>query len=118
MATSPLLKFYLTVDDFLAANCNFASSDVIKVALSNTIPAVANHYYSDLTDLATSNGYTAGGATTGTNSKSNTTGTTSVACTPASPTWTSSTGSLGPFRYFIFYDSTPATNKTLLVPYD
>jgi hypothetical protein len=107
-------KFNLFVEDILKANCNFSTPDVIKVMWSTVAPVATNHVYGDLTDLSTSNGYTAGGATCGSNTVSNASGTESLAATAT--TWTSSTGDVT-VRYFTYYDNTPST-KTLIVWYD
>jgi hypothetical protein len=112
-------KTYLCVDDLCKGIMNL-STDIIKCALVLTAPtASGTHVYADLAgELGTSNGYTAGGKAGGTDftwSISNATGTESWNCTAI--TWTSSTGSMGPFRYIAFYDSTPST-KTVLGWYD
>jgi len=113
MALSPN-KFNLTVEDWLKGVMNFGTPDVIKVMWSTVAPVATNHVYGDLTDLATSNGYTNGGATCGSNTVSNASGTESLAATAT--TWTSTTGDIS-LRYLTYYDNTPAT-KTLLVWYD
>ena len=108
-------KFNDFVDDLYKGNLNL-SSDVIKLVLLNTAPVVTNHVYSDLAgEVANGNGYTSGGATVGGTGVSNASGTESLAASAVE--WTSNTGSLGPFRYFAYYDSTP-TVKTLLQFYD
>ena len=82
-----------------------AGTDAWKLCLSNTAPTVAT----DTTvvgELTTSNGYTAGGVALTIASHTLTGGTYNLTLTIPSPTWTSSTGSMGPFRYVILYDST------------
>ena len=76
-----------------------------------------NHVYGDIsgTELANGNGYTTGGATVSGTGVSNASGTETM--TASATTWTSVTGSMGPFRYVDYYDSTPAT-KTLIGSYD
>ena len=105
-------KFNLTMDDLCKGVMNL-SSDVIKVMLTNTLPTATKHIYSDVsgTELANGNGYTTGGATVAGTGVSNSSGTESFAA--SATTFTSVTGSMGPFEYIIYYDSTPAT-KTLL----
>ncbi len=105
-------KVNLFVQDLCRGVVNL-NSDVIKVALFNTAPVATNHYYGDLTgEVANGNGYTTGGATVAGTSTSNASGTESVAANPT--TWTSVTGNMGPFRYIVYYDSTPATNKPII----
>lgn len=109
-------KFNLTVDDLCKGTLNL-NGDTIKVMLTNTAPVATNHQYSDISanDLATGNGYTNGGGTCTGTSVSNASGTETMACNAF--TWTSNTGNLGPFRYIVYYDSTP-TVKTLITWYD
>ena len=91
------------------------SSDTIKFLLTNTLPVATNSIYSDIsaTELANGNGYTTGGATATLTSSSQSSGTYKYIASLASPTWTAS-GSMGPFRYVVAYDSTPASNKYLI----
>jgi hypothetical protein len=93
------------------------NTDTVKVMLTNTAPVATNHVYSDISgnELANGNGYTTGGATVGGTGWTNSSGTSTLAANPT--TWTSSTGNMGPFRYVVYYDSTPAT-KTLIGWYD
>lgn len=85
------------------------SSDVCKLMLTNTAPVATNTTYSSISsnELASGNGYTTGGATITSPTSTNSSGTQSVSGTVASPTWTA-TGSMGPFRYIVYYDSTAA----------
>lgn len=80
--------------------------------LTNTAPVATNSIYSDISanDLSTANGYTAGGAAT-TPTLTNTSGTDKLVGTNV--TWSAS-GAVGPFRYAVLYDSTPASNKALI----
>lgn len=109
-------KFNLFSEDLMKGVMTL-STDTIKVMLTNTAPVATNHVYSDIsaTELANGNGYTTGGATVAGTGVSNSSGTESLAANAT--TWTSSTGSMGPFRYVVYYDSTPST-KTLIGFYD
>ena len=93
------------------------ATDTIKAMLTNTAPVATNHVYGDIssTELANGNGYTTGGATVAGTGYTNSSGTSTFTANPT--TWTSNTGSMGPFRYVVYYDSTPAT-KTLICWYD
>lgn len=96
--------------------CNLAA-DSLKVMLTNTAPIATNQAYADVSggEVTTANGYVAGGAAVTTTSSTQTSGLWKYIGSCASPTW-SATGAVGPFRYVIIYDSTPATpiNKPLL----
>jgi dihydrodipicolinate synthase/N-acetylneuraminate lyase len=93
------------------------NTDTIKVMLTNTLPVITNAKYSDIsgTELASAAGYTTGGATVSGTSVSNSSGVESLAA--GATTWTSVTGNMGPFRYVVYYDSTP-TDKPLIAWYD
>lgn len=108
-------KFNLFVDDLSKGVMNL-NSDTIKVMLTNSAPVATNHVYGDISgaELSGTNGYTTGGATV-TSSVSNASGTESL--NAAATTWTSQTGTMGPFRYIVYYDSSAAT-KTLIGWYD
>lgn len=87
-------------------------SHTFKVVLTNTAPVATNAILSDITDLSTANGYTAGGSAT--------TVTTSVAsgtakATATDVTFTASGGSIGPFRYAVLYNFTQSAPVKPLV---
>jgi hypothetical protein len=103
--------------DYLAKGSLNLNSDTIKVMLTNTAPVATNATYSAISsnELASVNGYTTGGATVTGTSVSNSSGTESMAASPT--TFTSVTGSMGPFRYVVYYDST-VTNGPIIGWYD
>ena len=82
-----------------------ASTDSFKFALTNAAPNAATHTeLSDITEIAAGSGYSAGGsavAVTGSES-----GGTYTLSQDATVTITASGGSIGPFRYVVFYDDT------------
>lgn len=87
------------------------TTDVIKLYLSNTTPSAGTHTVraaagaggGALEDLATGNGYTAGGADT-TNTSSISGGTSS--CIGVDVEWTATGGAIPDFRYLILYNVT------------
>jgi hypothetical protein len=84
------------------------SSHTFKVALSNGTPSAAHATLSQITELSTANGYTAGGATT-TIGVSETSGTVTVTATdPAA--WTASGAGIT-FRYAALYNDTSASDN-------
>lgn len=96
-------------------------SDAIKALLTNTAPVATNNVYADVSagELATANGYTVGGATVTVTSSLQASGLYKYIASCATPTW-SATGSVGPFRYAIIYDTTPTSPllKPLLAWWD
>lgn len=114
MATAQ--KFNAFVNWLAVGNVNLGS-DTLKLMLTNTAPVAGNSIYSDIsaTEVANGNGYTTGGAAATVSSTGQTSGTYTLKLN--SPTWTAS-GAVGPFRYAVLYDSTPASNKTLILFWD
>jgi hypothetical protein len=88
------------------------STDTFKAMLTNTAVAQAtNTVKTDLTDLTTANGYTAGGQTL-TCTWAETSAGSGVWRFAASAdiTWTASGGSIGPYQYMVIYDDTHASD--------
>lgn len=108
-------KFNLTSQDLSEAVINF-NTDTFKVMLTNTAPVATNHLYGDIsgTELANGNGYLTGGAasavTVGAASGTETWTATAV-------TWTCVTAPMGPFRYVVFYDTTPTSPLKPLIAF-
>lgn len=86
-------------------------SDTLKVLLTNSAPAAANGVKSDLTEISSGNGYTAGGATASISSSAQTSGTYKLVL--GDVTITASGGSIGPFRYAVLYDDTAASDQLI-----
>lgn len=91
-----------------------AAGHTLKIYLSNEAPLATDTVKLDIADLATANGYTAGGADTQ-NDYTETSGTGS--CTGIDVTWTASGGSIGPFRYVVLYNDTPTSPADPLIGY-
>lgn len=84
-----------------------AGTDSYKVALANTVNAADTTFTAGTSDLATGNGYTAGGNAATVSTATTTAGTFKLVLnSPA--TWTAS-GAVGPFRYAILWDTTTST---------
>jgi len=106
-----LTKFYSFVEAIHEKKHNLGS-DTLKVLLTNTAPSLSNTQKSDISgELSTANGYTAGGATVTVTSSAQSSGLYTLIATDV--TWTASGGSIGPFRYAVFYNDT-ATNDELI----
>lgn len=101
------LKFNCFVGDLANKQHSMqtGTSDVYKVYLTNTAPVASNTTYNTPADLATGNGYTAGGASIGTITGADPSGTESFSG-GTNPSWTASGGSIGPFEYAVLYNST------------
>jgi hypothetical protein len=92
--------------EHLAEKVHDLNADTLRVMLTNSAPVAATSAVkADLTEISGGNGYTAGGADTQ-NATSRSGGTTSV--TGVDVVWTA-TGAVGPFRYVVLYNDTPAS---------
>jgi hypothetical protein len=109
-------KFNQFVQDVASAvhQLQTGTAHVCKVLLTNTAPVAGNSVKADLTEISAGNGYTAGGATVGTITGAQTSGT--FKCTGGSdPSWTASSGTIGPFRYAVLYNDTPTSPADPLI---
>jgi len=102
-------KFNATVANLANGLFNLGA-DTLKVMLTNTAPVAANSVYADLVDLATANGYIAGGVSLSLTSSTQSGGLYKYIASVANPTWTFS-GAVA-FRYDVVYDN--AGTKPLL----
>lgn len=93
---------------------NFAAH-AFKVALTNTAPQAANAVLADLTQIAASGGYVAGGFALDSVVLSETAGTAKVVI--ADEVIAASGGAMGPLRYAIVYNDS-ASGKPLVGFYD
>jgi len=111
---SAYVKFYQFVED-IAHQVHDLSSDTLKVALSNTAPNQTDATFSQITEIASGNGYTAGGTAASISSSGQTTGTYKLVL--ADVTFTASGGSIATFRYIILYNDTPVSPADPLIGY-
>lgn len=108
------VKFQQFVGD-LGTKVHNLNTDTIKVMLTNSAPNAATHAVkADLTEISAGNGYTAGGFDIQ-NTYSQTSGTGSLAAVDV--TITASGGSIGPFRYAVWYNDTPTSPADPLIGY-
>lgn len=94
----------------LAEKVHNLETDTLKVMLSNTAPLATNGVKADITEIAAGNGYTAGGATVTITASSQTSGTYKLVGNDVVFT---ATGSVGPLRYAVLYNSTPAAGNLI-----
>jgi len=107
-------KFNPFVED-LAEGVHNLGTDTLKVALTNTAPSASDDQLSDITEISAGNGYTAGGNQATISSSAQASGTYKLVL--ADVTFTTSGGSIGPFRYAVLYNDT-ATNDELIGYWD
>lgn len=102
------MAFYNKFDQFaqsvLEAKHNFAS-DVFKVMLTNTAPLAGDTGKGDLIEISAGNGYAPGGNDV-TITVSSVAGLARVS--GVNTVFTATGGTIGPFRYAVFYNSTAA----------
>lgn len=89
-----------------------------KCMLTNTAPVQATGTVKvDITEISAGNGYSAGGATVTLGWTETGSGTGIWQLTCADFSWTASGGTIGPFRYLVFYDDTPSSPADPLLGY-
>jgi type IV pilus biogenesis protein CpaD/CtpE len=103
-------KFNAFVED-VAEKVHNLQSDTLKVILTNTAPVATNAVKADITEISAGNGYTAGGTQATLVSSSQSSG--SYTLKLNNVTFTASAGSIGPFRYCVLYNSTPASGNLI-----
>ena len=99
----------------LAEKVHNLGSDTLKVVLTNSAPVATNTQLSDITQIASGNGYTTGGTQATQVSSAQTSGTYKLVLNDV--TFTASGGSIATFRYVVLYNDT-ATNDELIGYYD
>jgi hypothetical protein len=107
-------KFNPFVED-LAKKVHNMNSDTLKIMLTNTAPVATNAVKADITEISAGNGYTAGGNQAVFSSGAQSSGTYKLVV--ADVTFTASGGSIGPFRYAVLYNDTPASPLKPLIAY-
>ena len=107
-------KYNIFVEDLAnGVHDIFGITHTFKILLSNTAPNAATHAVkADAGEIAAGNGYVAGGVDID-NDATRTTGVVTV--TAADKTITASGGTIGPFRYAILYNDTPASPADPLI---
>lgn len=104
-------KFNQFTKDLIDAKHDFGSH-TFKIMLTNTAPTAANQVKADITEIAAGNGYTAGG-TASTITDSTASGAAKVSGTNV--VFSASGGTIGPFRYAVFYNDTQTSPVKPLV---
>lgn len=83
------------------------TADLLKIMLVNSpAPVATNSVKADLTEITAGFGYTAGGEDAN-NNGTRATGTFTLAGDQV--VWTAASGTIGPFRYVVLYNDTPAS---------
>lgn len=123
-------KFQSFVEQ-LAEKGHNLQADTLKVMLTNTAPVATNTVPANIVEIATGNGYAAGGPQATVSSSAQTAG--SYALILADLVITAAGGSIGPARYAVLYNATAglligwwdygaaftlATGETLTVDFD
>ena len=103
-------KFNQFVED-LAKKVHNLNSDTLKVMLTNTAPSSANTVLANITEITPGNGYPAGGSAATFVSGAQSSGTYKLVLNDV--TFTAAGGSIGPFRYVVFYNATPAAGPLI-----
>lgn len=113
MAT--LQKFRIFVQD-LAHGVHDFENDELRILLTNTLPSVDDEVTADLTEIASGNGYTAGGNEAILDSSGQTDGVYYLLLNDPQA-WDASGSGFGPFRYCVLYNLTTTKKTQPLIGY-
>jgi hypothetical protein len=109
----PAIKFNAFVEHKNEGVHNLGSN-LLKVYLSNVLPdSAADAVKADLAEIAGGNGYTAGGHTVTITSSAQVAGLYKLIGSDV--TITAAAGTVGPFRYVVFYNDTPTSPADPLI---
>jgi len=116
MPAAPLVKYNALIDEMSSGGHNFKTA-VLKAALTNTAPSVADTAWSAVLypPPAAANGYTAGGNTLATTSAATSGGVFTLVL--ADSVFTATAGGIGPFRYVVIYNSSAGNKLVGFVDY-
>lgn len=109
MASVPLNKFYCLAGDLPNGKHNW-SSDVLKLLLTNTAPTLSNTIRSNISDIASGNGYTTNGLTLTTLSSTQSSGLYKLILADFTLL---ATGNIPAWRYATLYNSTAASQPLI-----
>lgn len=99
--------------EHMAEKVHNLGADVLKVMLTNTAPVATNSVKADLVEIAAGNGYTAGGTAVTITASGQSGGVYKLEGNDV--VFTASGGSIGPFRYAVLYNDTPASPADPLI---
>lgn len=105
-------KFQDFVEQLFKGTHNL-STGALKLALTNSAPSATNTVLADITQIAATGGYVAGGFDCDGETVSETAGTATLVITDE--VITASGGSMGPFRYVVLYNDTPTSPADPLI---
>lgn len=105
-------KFNAFVEN-VAEKVHDLGADTLKIMLTNVAPVATNAVKADLTDISAGNGYPAGGNTVTITASSQTSGTYKLVGNDV--VFTAAGGTIGPFRYAVFYNDTPSSPAKPLI---
>lgn len=88
------------------------AADTLKVALSNTAPALTNDVLADITEIAAAFGYSAGGSALVGVTWTESGGTVTLAF-GTNLTFTAAGGTMGTWRYMVLYNDTAAADELI-----
>lgn len=106
------MKFDQFTED-IAKGVHNLSTGALKVMLTLVAPVAANSVKIDLTEIASGNGYTAGGTALTTVSAEQTSGVLKLVADDV--VFTASGGSIANFRYVVLYNDTPTVPADPLI---
>lgn len=106
-------KFYQFVEDEAEKVHNMGADDHRIVLVNSPAPVATNTILANLTQIAAGFGYATGGSAAAIGSSVQTTGTYKLVLSDV--VFTAAGGSIGPFRYAVWYNNTPTSPADPLV---
>ena len=103
-------KFNCFVAD-VANKVHNLGADSLKIMLSNVAPTATNAVKADISEIAAGSGYVAGGMAVGSVTSAQSAGLYKLIAA-TDPVFTAS-GTVGPFRYAVLYNATPAAGNLI-----
>lgn len=95
----------------MAEKVHNLGSDTLKVLLTNSAPSASNTVKTDITEISSGNGYSAGGSQATQSSSAQSGGTYKLVL--GDVTITASGGTIGAFRYVVLYNDTAGSDELI-----
>lgn len=106
-------NYFQSFPEHVAEKVHDLSGDTLRILLTNSAPSVTDTVKADLTEIASGNGYAAGGPQASIVSSQQSGGVYKLVLSDV--TILASGGSIGPFRYIVLYNDSPTSPADPLI---